>query len=192
VELDDGLLLLQAELAPLDVRPEVVGPPEPAALAAPLQPCRKKGPCRMASEEAWLISQRRKEQRTGLGGQRAPAAVAVLVNVGEQVLVLLRRPRPPLQSVLVAARRSPHPHLPAIIEQQQQQRCSSTPTLLAHYSFPLIAPRPIGGQLTARDPPRRRTGGENGKQGAKATHWCSDVVISSPAGLLLVVGVRHK
>ena len=39
VELDDGLLLLQAELAPLDVRPEVVRPPEPAALAAPLQPC---------------------------------------------------------------------------------------------------------------------------------------------------------
>jgi len=39
VELDDGLLLLQAELAPLDVRPEVVRPPEAAALAAPLQPC---------------------------------------------------------------------------------------------------------------------------------------------------------
>jgi hypothetical protein len=37
VELDDGLLLLQAELAPLDVRPEVVGPPEPAALTASLQ-----------------------------------------------------------------------------------------------------------------------------------------------------------
>jgi hypothetical protein len=34
VELDDGLLLLQRELAPLDVRPQVVGPPEPAALAA--------------------------------------------------------------------------------------------------------------------------------------------------------------
>ena len=39
VELDDGLLLLERELAPLDVRPQVVGPPEPAALAAPLQPC---------------------------------------------------------------------------------------------------------------------------------------------------------
>jgi hypothetical protein len=39
VELDDGLLLLERELAPLDVRPEVVGPPEPAALAAPPQPC---------------------------------------------------------------------------------------------------------------------------------------------------------
>jgi hypothetical protein len=35
VELDDGLLLLERELAPLDVRPQVVGPPEPAALAAP-------------------------------------------------------------------------------------------------------------------------------------------------------------
>ena len=38
VELDDGLLLLQRELAPLDVRPQVVGPPEPAALAAAHQP----------------------------------------------------------------------------------------------------------------------------------------------------------
>lgn len=82
VELDDGLLLLQAELAPLDVRPEVVRPPEPAALAAPLQP--------------------------GLGGQRAPAAVALLLNVGQQLLVLLRRPRPLLQPLLLAARRSPH------------------------------------------------------------------------------------
>jgi hypothetical protein len=47
-------------------------------------------------------------ERTGLGGQRAPASVAVLLNVGEQLLVLLRRPRPLLEPILLAARRSPH------------------------------------------------------------------------------------
>jgi hypothetical protein len=41
VELDDGLLLLEGEAAALDVRAEVVGPPQPAALPAPRQPCRK-------------------------------------------------------------------------------------------------------------------------------------------------------
>jgi hypothetical protein len=39
VQLDDGLLLGVRELAVLEVGPQVVGPPEPAALAAPLQPC---------------------------------------------------------------------------------------------------------------------------------------------------------
>jgi hypothetical protein len=41
VEVEDGLLLLLRELAPLDVRPQVVGPSQPAALAAPVQPCSK-------------------------------------------------------------------------------------------------------------------------------------------------------
>jgi hypothetical protein len=39
VDVDDGALLLVGEGAALEVRPEVVDPPEPAALAAPLQPC---------------------------------------------------------------------------------------------------------------------------------------------------------
>jgi hypothetical protein len=39
VKLDDGLLFLQVELAPLDVRPEVVCPSQSATLAAPLQSC---------------------------------------------------------------------------------------------------------------------------------------------------------
>jgi hypothetical protein len=42
VQLDDGLLLLERELAPLDVRAQVVGPPEPAALAAPPQPWKEQ------------------------------------------------------------------------------------------------------------------------------------------------------
>lgn len=39
MKLDDGLLFLQAELAPLDVRPQVVCPPQSTALPAPLQAC---------------------------------------------------------------------------------------------------------------------------------------------------------
>jgi len=39
LEVDDELLLLVGEVAALDARAEVVGPPEPAALAAPHQPC---------------------------------------------------------------------------------------------------------------------------------------------------------
>jgi hypothetical protein len=42
VQLDDGLLLLERELAPLDVRAQVVGPAEPAALAAPPQPWKEQ------------------------------------------------------------------------------------------------------------------------------------------------------
>lgn len=37
VEPDDELLLVVVDVATLDVRPEIVEPPEPAALAAPPQ-----------------------------------------------------------------------------------------------------------------------------------------------------------
>ena len=59
VELDDGLLLLQAELAPLDVRPEVVRPPESAALAAPLQPCTRLSRFACTSDQSSESSQPR-------------------------------------------------------------------------------------------------------------------------------------
>jgi hypothetical protein len=39
VELENGIVLLGGERPALDVRAQVVGPPEPAALAAPVQPC---------------------------------------------------------------------------------------------------------------------------------------------------------
>jgi hypothetical protein len=39
VELDDDVLFLLGDVAPLDVRPKIVDPPQPAALAAPEQPC---------------------------------------------------------------------------------------------------------------------------------------------------------
>jgi len=38
LEVDDELLFLVAEVAALDARAEIVGPPEPAALAASHQP----------------------------------------------------------------------------------------------------------------------------------------------------------
>jgi hypothetical protein len=74
-------------------------------------------------------------ERTGLGGQRAPASVAVLLNVGEQLLVLLRRPRPLLEPILLAARRSPH-HPCYTMEQHP----ATTTTMLGSslHSFPLI------------------------------------------------------
>ena len=46
---------------------------------------------------------------TSLYRQRAPAAVAVLLNVIHELLILIWRPRPLLQAyVLVAAGSSPH------------------------------------------------------------------------------------
>jgi predicted component of type VI protein secretion system len=68
LEVDDELLLLLSEVPPLDPRPEVVRPPEPAALAATHHP--------------------------GVGRHGAPVAGAVLLDVGDQHQVLLRRPWP--------------------------------------------------------------------------------------------------
>jgi hypothetical protein len=39
VQVDDELLLVVGEEAALEVGPQVVGPPQPAALPAPQQPC---------------------------------------------------------------------------------------------------------------------------------------------------------
>ena len=79
VEVDDELLLVVGKPAALDVRAEVVCPAEAAALAAAVEP--------------------------GELGQAAPAPVPVLIDVVDQQLVLLRRPRAFLHPrVLVAAR----------------------------------------------------------------------------------------
>jgi len=68
VEADDELLLLRREGAALEVRPEVVDPPEAAALAAALQ--------------------------AGVPGHVAPRAMPAPQHVRHQLLVLLRRPQP--------------------------------------------------------------------------------------------------
>lgn len=82
MEVNDGVLLFEREPAPLDVGPQIVRPPQPAALPAPLQP--------------------------GILREGPPVAVAVPLDVVDQLLVLLRRPRAFLEPVLVATRRPSH------------------------------------------------------------------------------------
>nr|ACN31059.1 unknown [Zea mays] len=83
VERPNDPVLLVGVAAVLDVRPQVVEPPQPAALAAPVQPCflRQGDPV---------------------------AADAVQLDVAPQLLVLLGRPGSPLHARLVAARRAAH------------------------------------------------------------------------------------
>lgn len=66
--MDDELLFVLGEPPPLDVRAEVVRPPEAAALATPVEARELRQP--------------------------SPAPVAVLLNVVREQLILLRRPRP--------------------------------------------------------------------------------------------------
>jgi hypothetical protein len=105
---DDGALLLLGEGAALEVRPEVVDPPEPAALAAPLQPwsTRQEHDAHQDSgghEQIQFLPWISKTDRTGVLGDGAPAAVAVGGDVLDQLLVLLRRPQPALHLLLAAA-----------------------------------------------------------------------------------------
>jgi hypothetical protein len=83
---DDDAFLVGGEVAAADAGAEVVGPTEAAALAA--------------AHEA------------GVDGHGAPVAGAVLLDVGDQDDVLLRRPWPLLDAHLVAARRPPHRRRP--------------------------------------------------------------------------------
>ena len=82
VEVNDEPLLVVVEEAALEVGAQVVGPSESAALAAPEQPREL--------------------------GYEAPAAMAVGEEEGDELLVLLRRPRPLLQAHLLAARLPAH------------------------------------------------------------------------------------
>jgi hypothetical protein len=82
VEINDELLLVVGEEAALEVGAQVVGPAEAAALAAPEQPREL--------------------------GDEPPAAMAVREEEGDELLVLLRRPRPLLQPHLRAARLPAH------------------------------------------------------------------------------------
>lgn len=81
VELDDEALLLGGESPLLEIGPEVVRPPEAAALAAAEQPCV-------------LL-------------HRVPVPLAVLLDVVHQDSVLRGRPRPFLQRRPGASARRP-------------------------------------------------------------------------------------
>jgi hypothetical protein len=82
VELDDELVLLLREVAALEVGPQVVDPPEAAALAA--------------------------AHKSGGLGKGAPAPLAVRLDVRHQTVVLLLGPRALVRVRLLAARRPPH------------------------------------------------------------------------------------
>ena len=82
MKLDDQLILLLGEVAALEVRPEVVDPPEAAALAT--------------AEEAGGL------------GQRSPATFAVRLDVGNEPVIFLLGPCSLVGVCLLAARGPPH------------------------------------------------------------------------------------
>lgn len=122
---DDGVLL-GGEAAVADVRAEVVEPAQPAALAAPLEPCMRRDRPATTTRRQWLsawyygtctavcstqlaIDRGGAGSLTGFLGHGDPvAAAAVALDVAPQRLVLLRRPRALLHGRPVAARRPPH------------------------------------------------------------------------------------
>lgn len=88
---------------------------------------------------------RRARQRTGVLGDEAPVAGAVLGDVGEQLVVLLGRPLPALHVVLLAARHPPHDV--AAVE---------IPLLLRACGAHTAAPRVINRLAASRPPARAR------------------------------------
>ncbi|CAL4894756.1 unnamed protein product [Urochloa decumbens] len=115
---DDPVLLLRVP-AVLDVGAQVVEPPQAAALAAPVQPWMAITRMLVASvfapnnchSSSCLVCRGddRNWRPTCFLRQGDPvAADAVALDVAPQLLVLLRRPGPPLHARLVAARRAPH------------------------------------------------------------------------------------
>lgn len=68
MEVDDEFIFMRGEIAPLEVRPQVVYPPQPATLPTSLQPSSFR--------------------------EGAPAAFAMGADVGDEAVVFLFRPRP--------------------------------------------------------------------------------------------------
>jgi hypothetical protein len=119
VEPDDEILLVVGDVAALDVGPEVVQPPQPAALAAPTQTCthtisRVVVDLVLVYIYDMLIPKRNLKEKlinnlfTGFLGHLPPFAFAVGLDVGGQGIVFLGRPRPSLHPFLGAARPPAH------------------------------------------------------------------------------------
>lgn len=53
MEVDDELLLVEREATPLNVRPEIVRPPQSAALATAEKPCKINSPQNFQSGTDW-------------------------------------------------------------------------------------------------------------------------------------------
>ena len=77
VEADDTVLLVGGEVAPLDVRPQVVDPPQPAALPAPQQPCRNNN---HETTHSLVIGDPEKERERGM--QNSPACLGRARQLG--------------------------------------------------------------------------------------------------------------
>lgn len=90
VKLDNGLLFGLGEFTVLEIRAEVVGPAEPATLAAPL--------------------------KAGVFGNESPITRAVLSYVGRELVVFFRSPLPSLHVVLLAAWNPPHFSLASFVK----------------------------------------------------------------------------
>ena len=82
MKIDDQLLLSFSKKASLQVRPKIVSPPEPTALAAAAKP--------------------------GELGHGPPTTLAISKNKANKLLVFLGRPWPLLHPKFVTARLSPH------------------------------------------------------------------------------------
>jgi hypothetical protein len=122
VEMDDDLLLLERESAALDVWAQVIRPPQPTALAAPQETCKRKKTHEEKFSDFAFSTAFHGSTRflgfnsgdwwergvTGLLGEGAPAAMAVALDVGHELLVFVRRPRSFLQPQFVTTRSSPH------------------------------------------------------------------------------------
>ena len=110
VEADDAVLLVGGEVAPLDVRAQVIDPPQSAALSASHQPCRNNNH-EMRPPHSLVTGDPQKErdaELTSVLREGAPVGVAVLGDVVGEQLVLLGAPGPPLEPLLLTTRCPPH------------------------------------------------------------------------------------
>lgn len=82
MELDDELIFFFSEVAALEVRSEVVDPPQPTALAA--------------------------AKKAGGFGQRAPAAFTVSSDISNEAIIFFFGPSSFVRVSLFTAWRSPH------------------------------------------------------------------------------------
>jgi hypothetical protein len=92
MELHDHLLLFFEDVAPLEIRPQVVDPPHPAALPAPQQPCSKQrwndssSSDRERGTKKPQLCKKNPLFRTDILGQRPTGAFPVLLDVPRQAV----------------------------------------------------------------------------------------------------------
>lgn len=111
MKLHDGLLFCIRELAMLQIRTKVICPSQPTTLPTSLETLsiRKRKEISNSISISKSISNRMSRRRqTGILRDETPVAGTMLGNVGRELVVLLRRPLPPLYIVLLATWDPPH------------------------------------------------------------------------------------